>query len=595
MPSPSTKRRFQVALIKPSHYDDDGYVIQWLRSFIPSSSLAAVYGLVADSAARRALGDDVEIDIDAVDEINTRIRPAKIVERFRRRGNFGVVFMVGVQSNQFPRALDIARPLRAAGIPVVVGGFHVSGCLAMLDEMQADLQAPLDMAITLYAAELEERCDDFLRDCANGTLKPIYNYLKALPGLEAMPPPVLPKQYLTRTYNLMTSFDAGRGCPFECSFCTIINVQGRKSRRRTADDVETLIRMNLDQGVSWFFITDDNFARNKDWEAILDRIIEVRREVEGTDRDLKIIIQVDTLCHRSPNFIAKSRLAGVRRVFIGLESINPANLGAVKKRQNKITEYREMLLAWKHAGVITYAGYILGFPADTPESIAEDIKIIQRELPVDILEFVCMTPLPGSEDHKKLWQRGVAMDADMNQYDLEHVVMAHPRMTRAQWEDIYRQAWKLYYSPEHIETLLRRAVVTGIGPSRMGTMLAGFASIVEIEKLHPLQSGIVRLKHRVDRRPGLPIEPAWRFYPGFVVETVRKQLRYLRMWREIDTIRRKVRNDPDRASYHDQALAPVEAADTESLELFTHNEGARAAVQHARKIKELTTTKVAAG
>jgi hypothetical protein len=173
--------------------------------------------------------------------------------------------------------------------------------------------------------------------------------------------------------------------------------------------------------------------------------------------------------------------------------------------------------------------------------------------------------------------------------------MDHPKMTRAQWRDIYRRAWKLYYSPEHIETLLRRAVVTGIGPSRLATMLAGFAAIVEIENLHPLQSGIIRLKWRTDRRPGLPIEPAWRFYPRIIIEGVRKQLKYLSMWRSIDRIRRKVRNDPDRASYHDQALAPVEAAETEQLALFTHNDGARAAVQHARKIKELTTTKAAAG
>jgi hypothetical protein len=126
-------------------------------------------------------------------------------------------------------------------------------------------------------------------------------------------------------------------------------------------------------------------------------------------------------------------------------------------------------------------------------------------------------------------------------------------------------------------------------------MLAGFASMVEIENLHPLQSGIFRLKYRGDRRPGFPIEPAWRFYPKFIVESVRKQLKYLSIWRSVDRLRRKVRNDPDRANYRDQALAPVDAVDTESLALFTHNEGARAAVQHARKIKELTTTKVAAG
>ena len=113
-------------------------------------------------------------------------------------------------------------------------------------------------------------------------------------------------------------------------------------------------------------------------------------------------IQVDTLCHKIPNFIEKATAAGVRRVFIGLENINPDNLIAAKKRQNKITEYREMLQKWRDHGAITYAGYILGFPADTKESILRDIEIIKRELPLDILEFFFLTPLPGSEDHKTL-------------------------------------------------------------------------------------------------------------------------------------------------------------------------------------------------
>jgi hypothetical protein len=208
MHAPSITRRFQVALIKPSHYDDDGYVIQWLRSFIPSNSLAAVHGLVEDARLRDVLGDGTAIDIDAADEVNTRIRPGKIIERFARHGNFGLVFLVGVQSNQFPRALDIARPLRAAGIPVAIGGFHVSGCLAMLGGMQADLQVALDLGITLFAGELEGRCDALLRDAANGTLKPVYNFLDDLPALEAMPAPILPKRFLERTYRLMTSFDA---------------------------------------------------------------------------------------------------------------------------------------------------------------------------------------------------------------------------------------------------------------------------------------------------------------------------------------------------------------------------------------------------
>ncbi len=116
---------------------------------------------------------------------------------------------------------------------------------------------------------------------------------------------------------------------------------------------------------------------------------------------------------------------------------------------------------------MTFAGYILGFPADTPESILRDIKIIQRELPVDLVQFSCMTPLPGSEDHQKLYNAGVAMDPDLNKYDLEHVTTAHPIMSKAQWEQVYQEAWAAYYSPEHIKTVMRRAAATGSSPGKV--------------------------------------------------------------------------------------------------------------------------------
>ena len=119
------------------------------------------------------------------------------------------------------------------------------------------------------------------------------------------------------------------------------------------------MRDNWAQGISRFFITDDNFARNKEWEAIYDRLAKLR-EVDKIP--LGLMIQVDTMCHKIPNFVEKSKRAGVTRVFIGLENVNPDNLIAAKKRQNKITEYRKMLLAWKAQGIFVYAGYILGLP-----------------------------------------------------------------------------------------------------------------------------------------------------------------------------------------------------------------------------------------
>jgi Radical SAM superfamily len=581
----SSKRRFQLVLIKPSHYDDDGYVIRWLRTMIPSNSLAALYGIAADCAERQVLGPDVAIDIETIDETNTRVDVPTLLRRFRSNGNLGLIGLVGVQSNQYPRALDIAAPFRHAGIAVAMGGFHVSGCLSMLDGRAVELDLCRDMGIAMFAGEVEGRLEGVLRDAAGGRLAPVYDFMKDLPGMEGTPVPFLPKQYVERTLGLSASFDAGRGCPYQCSFCTIINVQGRTSRFRSADDIEHLVRLNWTQGIHKFFITDDNFARNREWEAIFDRLIALR---ENDRIPLGLMIQVDTLCHKIPRFIEKAKRAGVTRVFIGLENVNPDNLAAAKKRQNKITEYRKMLLAWKAQGIMTLAGYILGFPADTPDSIRRDIAIMQRELPLDVIEFFCLTPLPGSEDHQVLWRKGVPMEPDLNAYDVEHVCTAHPNMSRAEWEAIYREAWSLYYTPEHMKTLMRRAAATGVPMGSLIKVLVSFAATVRLENVHPLQSGILRLKHPTERRPGLPRERAWVFWPRFAWETLYKHVILVGMIAQLISWRISIACDPNARAYMDQALTPVGNDDDATLDLLTKTAGASAAIAHGRKVAELT-------
>ena len=582
--SPAKRRRFQLILIKPSHYDDDGYVIRWWRTMIPSNSLATIYGIAADCVERQVLGPDVAIDITAIDETNTSVGAPALLARLRSHGDFGLIGLIGVQSNQYPRALDIARPFRSAGIPVVIGGFHVSGCLSMLDGRAVDLDACRELGIAMFAGEAEGQLDMVLRDAAKGQLAPIYNFMKELPGMEGTPVPFLPKQYVARTLGMSTSFDAGRGCPYQCSFCTIINVQGRKSRYRSADDVEHLVRLNWAQSIHKFFITDDNFARNKDWEPIFDRLIELR-EKDGIP--LGLMIQVDALCHKIPNFIEKAKLAGVTRVFIGLENINADNLAAAKKRQNKITEYRKMLLAWKAQGIITLAGYILGFPADTPETIRRDIAIIQKELPLDVIEFFCLTPLPGSEDHQILWKNKVSMDPDLNKYDAEHICASHPKMRTEEWNAIYHEAWSLYYTSEHMETLLRRAAATGVPMVSLLKVLVTFASAVILENVHPLQCGIFRFKRRSERRPGLPRERSWVFWPRFVGESLRKHWFLIGTIGRLLLLNRAITRDPNAKSYMDRALTPV-SDDDETLDLLTKTTGASAAIAHVKKVAVLT-------
>ena len=578
-------RTFPLVLIKPSHYDDDGYVIRWWRTLIPSNSLAALYGIAADCAERRVIGPDVDIDIEVIDETSTRVDVPTLIARFRRHGDVGLVALVGVQSNQYPRALDIARPFRAAGVQVAIGGFHVSGCLSMLDGRAVELDACRDMGIAMFAGELEGRLDLVLRDAAAGRLAPLYDFTKDLPEMQGAPVPFLPRENVARTVGISTSFDAGRGCPYQCSFCTIINVQGRKSRYRSPDDVERVVRLNWAQGIDRFFITDDNFARNKEWEAIFDRLIKLR-EQDGIP--LGMLIQVDTLCHKIPNFVQKAKRAGVTRVFIGLENINPENLAGAKKRQNKITEYREMLLAWKLQGTLTLAGYILGFPADTPETIRRDIAIIQKELPLDILEFFFLTPLPGSEDHQVLWRNGIAMDPDLNTYDLEHACTAHSKMSKPEWDAIYREAWSLYYTPEHMVTLLRRAAATGVWMTSVVKLLITFSTSVRVENVHPLQSGILRLMHPSERRSGLPRESVWLFYPRFLWQTLVKTVKIARTVLWVLSVKRRVLRDPDHRNYTDRALTPGQDDDELKLDLLTKTTGAKAAIDHQNKVKALT-------
>ena len=101
-------RAFHVEMIKPSHYDDEGYVIHWWKASTPSNSLASVYAIVQDAADRRVLGDDIALTFDGWDECNTIISEDDVAQRIASAGG-GIVFLVGVQSNQFPRAMDMAR------------------------------------------------------------------------------------------------------------------------------------------------------------------------------------------------------------------------------------------------------------------------------------------------------------------------------------------------------------------------------------------------------------------------------------------------------------------------------------------------------
>jgi radical SAM superfamily enzyme YgiQ (UPF0313 family) len=500
-----------VVLIKPSKYDDEGYVIRYFRGVLPSNTLACLHGLTNAVAESNYLGEDVEIQTHLFDETVAKIPYAKIAKLHNGKDSLAVVGLVGVQTNQFVRASDLALRFRKMGIPVMIGGFHVSGQIALFKTPTPELQALLDAGVTLVAGEVEDTWKDILKDFSEGHLKPLYNYLEHKPDLSYQPIPVVEPEYLKHfAFSNFGTIDCGRGCPFACSFCTIINVQGRHMRNRQPDCILSAMKENYKKrAVNYYFFTDDNFSRNHHWEEFFDALIEMK-EKEGIE--IFFMMQVDVLSYKIPNFVEKAEKAGCTQVFIGMESLNPKNLQAAGKKQNKAQDYAHMIEAWHTAGIGTHVGYIIGFPFDSPESVKEDIDNLKNVVKVDQASFFMLTPLPGSMDHYKMVQEGVWMDEDYNRFDSFHPTTHHPNFTPESWMKAYKDAWASFYGTENMKSILSRADENSYW--RIFMNFIWYKSSIEAEGEHPMIAGFLRMKDRKDRRPGFaiesPLKHAWK-------------------------------------------------------------------------------------
>jgi radical SAM superfamily enzyme YgiQ (UPF0313 family) len=515
------RKTLHLYLIKPSQYDDDGYVVRHWRGVLPSNTLACLAGLTEDVIRQNRLGDGWNVKVHLYDETVDKIPVRKICWSQRWGLAKTIVGLVGVQTNQFPRACDLAREFRRAGLTVLIGGFHVSGYLALLPEIPPDIQQLMDEGVTIVKGEVEETWGDLLVDAVNGQLKPMYDYLNNKPDLYTKPIPAIRRTYLRKFIapNFGT-MDCGRGCPFECTFCTIINVQGRKMRFRSAEHIAEAIRRNYhENGITFYFFTDDNFARNKNWEAIFDQLIKIRTEDKIP---VEFMMQVDVLSWKIKNFVKKARQAGCINVFIGMESVDPGNLAAAGKKQNQVSEYRQLIQEYRDNDISAHVGYILGFPFDTVDSIRRDLRFLMEEVRPDHASFFILMPLPGSMDHLNMKRRGEWMHPDFNLYDSQHEVTHHPHLKHGAWKETYYEAWRTFYSLSNMKAILQRGSRANYWNNFLRFLW--YKNSIQTEGRHPMMCGYFRLKGRKARRPGLPILSPWAYYTTRAKE-IREYLR----------------------------------------------------------------------
>lgn len=505
LPQARKYRTLHVILIKPSKYDDEGYVIRFWKGVLPSNTLNVLHGLTEDVKRRQVFGD-VEFAVDTFDETAEKVPVKKIVRWSRRPATKLVVCLVGVQTNQFPRAFDLGKQFRAHGIEVIMGGFHTSGTVNMLGPDEPDIQELIREGIIVVSGEVEGKWEAILADVLNGQAKPLYSFaqdLKSLVDIENAPPPVIsPKTMKHFARATFGTVDTSRGCPFACTFCTIINVQGRKMRERGPDEIADLVRHNYrEHGVDFYFFTDDNFARKKLWRETFEVLIRIRQE----GIPLTFCMQVD-LARKPKDFVRLAAEAGCSQVFIGMESVNPENLKAEGKPQNKTEEYASIIREWHDVGVVVHTGYIIGLPFDTKEQVPRDVQYLMDEIQVDIASFFMLTPLPGSHDHLEMKKRGEWMDPDFNKRDSFHATVHHPHMTAEEWTEAYENAWKAFFSKENLTKILSRWSHNPTVYWNHLINLIWYKNASLIEKQHPMVAGFFRLKERRSRRPGFAID-----------------------------------------------------------------------------------------
>lgn len=551
---PEPIRAIRVYFIKPSRYDENGYVSYFRWGVQPNNTLTVMSAL--NDTYNKLYGAQRSVHLDTViwDEVcDGVISPATIKaikEKAREDGVELMIGIAGVQSNQYPRGRDLALQFKAEGLPVMMGGFHVSGYPDSCKFLN-------QCGITTVVGEAENLWPAIVEDFLRGELQLNYSVTDGIraktgrddiivPVITDAQLPLIDERYLTRFFDhKQTTIDTSRGCPFTCSYCSVKNVMGRTMRSRDPHAVVKWVRdAARNHGISSLFLVDDDFFRSPRWEEILLGLIEVKKEFPALCFMMQV--DVDASCYanlaegekpgakhtRSRRFVELAAQAGCYQAFVGIESLNPDNLNYATKFQNTderinkhqieesrrhvINKYRRTVDNWHRAGVSVHAGYMLGFPFDGPDCGRVAAQTLKK-IGFDIVSFFIMTPLPGTEDQVRYSQNGEIIDWDFNQLDSQHVTLKHPKLDKQQWLQAYRDAYKGFYSiPRLLRTVFtvngRRGLSREARSSSMSQWMYYFFSYRQGR--HPMVGGVWQILRRDVRRAAITDEDARRHYLG---------------------------------------------------------------------------------
>ena len=465
----------RVVIVKPSKYAVDGYVERFRWGFMPNSTVPYMRSMTP------SVLDDTLVEVHTVDEyVHTDLQYMPLLNR--PQGGRTLLALVGVQSHQFHRALDLAAFARRRGCMAVIGGPHAMTC---------DTSMLHGCGVSFAQAEAELIWREILHDATEGELQPVYGrHQRWQHEIEA--PVVVPpsSEDLGRYVIPMLGLYPARGCPFLCNFCSVIKIAGRKIRSQSIDTSLASLRAAKAAGVRTIMFTSDNFNKYPEAETLLGAMIDEQLGLE-------FFVQCDTQIARQEQMVELLARAGCFQMFIGVESFNRQVLLTAHKGQNRPETYRDIVRLCREHGISSHFSNIIGFPQNGEQEIHEHLQVL-REMDPTWASFYILCPIPGTEQYDDFLAQGLITEKNLDRFDTTCLTWRHPSLSRERLSELLFYCYRKFFSLRHA---LRNAKIEmsfrgrgAVGRSAANMAMSLFSRYCAWRRTHPMSGGIKRVR-----------------------------------------------------------------------------------------------------
>jgi hypothetical protein len=468
----------RVVIVKPSKYTADGYVERFRWGFMPNSTVPYVRSMTP-----AAVGD-TPVEVHTIDEyVHTDRQYLSLLTP--PPGGQTLLALVGVQSHQFHRALDLAAFARANGCLAIIGGPHAMTC---------DTSPLHGSGVSFALAEAELIWSEILHDAAEGELQSCYGREQRWQQ-EIEAPVVVPpsRRDLSRYAIPMLGLYPARGCPFLCNFCSVIKIAGRKIRSQSVATTLASLRAAKAAGVRTIMFTSDNFNKYPEAEALLTAMIDERL-------GLDFFVQCDTQIARQEHLVDLLARAGCFQMFVGVESFNRQTLLAAHKGQNRPETYRDIVRLCRESGISSHFSNIIGFPQQTEQEVHEHVQVL-REMAPTWASFYILCPIPGTEQYDDFLAEGLITETNLDRFDTTCLTWRHPFLSRERLSKLLFDSYRKFFSLRHAlgnvgeATSFRRQ--GALARSAANVAMSAFTRLCAWRRTHPMSGGVKRV--RLDR------------------------------------------------------------------------------------------------